>query len=227
MRISAVIFALCSTSALIIRPASAQPGPIVPPEASQRKQSLEPKVAEAKPFRGPFQADPIADGAIILVSVGSVGVLELITSTGEIRPQQIAPGFDRHRLIAIDRAAVTSTPSSSATRASNIGLGVTALFALVDPVLSGVREQSAQAGLVDAIVYSEAAAITWALTDVVKMAVRRPRPLAYTEAEAHRGDPEWSNSDTDSALSFFSTHASLTAAIGAAASYLAFTRSKT
>jgi undecaprenyl-diphosphatase len=58
------------------------------------------------------------------------------------------------------------------------------------------------------------------------MAVRRPRPLAYTEAEAHRGDSEWSNSDTDSALSFFSTHAALTGAIGATATYLAFTRSK-
>jgi hypothetical protein len=117
--------------------AEAQP---VPPEAPQRKTSLEPEVAEAKPDGGPFQSDPIADGAIIVVSLGSVGVLELISSTGEIRPQQIAPGFDRHRLIAIDRAALTATPSRSATRASNIGLGITALFALVDPVLSGFRE---------------------------------------------------------------------------------------
>ncbi len=204
-----------------------QPQPaVVPPEATQRKTSLEPEIAEPREVHGPFQSDPIADSAIIVVSIGSVGVLELISSTGEIRPQQIAPGFDRNQLIGLDRAAVTSTPSASATRASNIGLGITALFALADPVLSGFRERSVQAGLVDGIMYSETAAITWALTDIVKMAVRRPRPLAYTEAEAHRGDLDWSNADTDSALSFFSTHAALTGAIGATATYLAFTRSK-
>lgn len=223
-----LLLAALSVASLLAAPsamAQASPTAVVPPEAPQRKTSLEPKVAEAQRHPGPFQADPIADGAIVVVSIGSVGVLELISSTGEIRPQQIAPGFDRHRLIGIDRAAVTSTPSRSATPASNIGLGVAALFALTDPILSGVREQSVQAGLVDAIIYSETAVITWALTDVVKMAVRRPRPLAYTEAEAHRDDPEWSNSDTDSALSFFSTHAALTGAIGATATYLAFARS--
>jgi undecaprenyl-diphosphatase len=173
-----------------------------------------------------FQSDPIADGAIIVVSIGSAGVLELISSTGEIRPQQIASNFDRKQLIWLDRAAVNQTPSRSAGSLSNLGLGVAATFAVIDPVLTGVREKNVQAGLVDAIIYSETAALTLALTNVVKMAVRRPRPQTYAAAEAHKDDPMWSNSSTDSALSFFSGHASMLAALGAAATYLAFARSK-
>lgn len=220
---SALALALVSPS---LRAQSAAAPVVEPPQAPERKSSLEPKRAEGPIERVTFRADPIADGAIILVALGSAGVLELISSTGEIRPQQIAPNFDRSQLIAIDRAAVTSNPSASATRWSNAGLGIAALFAVVDPLLSGMREQSVQAGLVDAIMYAETAAITITLTDIVKMAVRRPRPLAYTEAEAHKNDPDWSNADTDSALSFFSTHAALTSAIGATATYLAFSRSK-
>jgi undecaprenyl-diphosphatase len=199
---------------------------VVPPRAAARKTNLEPKVALPAPAgRVTFQSDPIADGCIIVVSLGSAGVLELINSTGEIRPQQIAPNFDTHKLISIDRAAVTQTADPAAGPRSNIGLGVAAAFAIVDPVLTGWREQNAQAGLVDVIMYSETAALTLALTNVVKMAVRRPRPLAYTAANEHKNDPSWSNASTDSSLSFFSGHASMTAAIGATATYLAFARS--
>jgi undecaprenyl-diphosphatase len=172
-----------------------------------------------------FQSDPIADGCIIVVSLGSAGVLELINSTGEIRPQQIAPNFDNRNLISIDRAAVTQTADPSAGPRSNLGLGAAAAFAVIDPILTGVREQNAQAGLIDAIMYSETAALTLALTNLVKMAVRRPRPLAYTAYNEHKEDKEWSNSSTDSSLSFFSGHASMTGALGATATYLAFARS--
>ncbi|HEX2871760.1 MAG TPA: phosphatase PAP2 family protein [Polyangiaceae bacterium] len=199
---------------------------VVPPEARERKVTLQPQAAEKPEARVTFQADPIADGAIIVVSLGSAGVLELINSTGEIRPQQIAPGFDRNRLIWIDHAAVDQTPSKSAGSLSNLGLGAAAAYAMVDPVLTGVREQNVQAGLVDAIMYAETAAITLALTNVVKMAVRRPRPQAYIDAEAHAGDETWSNASTDSALSFFSGHASMVGALSGTATYLAFARSK-
>src|SRR3954471_7431047 len=66
---------------------------VVPPKAQERKATLEPQVAQRPEAHVTFQSDPIADGAIIVVSLGSAGVLELINSTGEIRPQQIAPGF--------------------------------------------------------------------------------------------------------------------------------------
>lgn len=199
---------------------------VVPPKAQERKVTLVPQVAEEPEEHVTFQSDPIADGAIIVVSLGSAGILELINSTGEIRPQQIAPDFDRNNFIWIDRAAVGQTPSKSAGSLSNLGLGVAVAYAALDPILTGLREQNVQAGLVDAIMYSETAAVTLALTNIVKMAVRRPRPQAYIDAEAHKDDPDWSNTSTDSALSFFSGHASMVGALGATATYLAFARSK-
>jgi membrane-associated phospholipid phosphatase len=196
---------------------------VVPPKSQERKTTLEPKPAQPPEEHVTFQSDPIADGAIIVVSLGTAGVLELINSTGEIRPQQIDPNFNTNNLISIDRAAVHQTPSKSASSFSSLGLGAAAAFAMIDPVLTGFREQNAQAGLVDAIMYSETAALTLALTNVVKMAVRRPRPQAYIDHAAH---PDVPNSSTDSALSFFSGHASMVAALGGTATYLAFARSK-
>lgn len=224
---------LCTLALLPLvapRPASAeQPSSsrqVVPVRAPERRVSLEPKAAEVLPAgRVTFQSDPIADGAIIVVSLGSAGLLELINSTGEIRPQQISRDFDRNQLIWIDRAAATNTVQPSAAGLSNLGLGAAGLYAVLDPVLSGVREQSVQTGLVDAIMYAETVSLTLALTNVVKMAVRRPRPIAYMEADAHKDDPTYSNASTDSSLSFFSGHASMTGAIGATATYLAFARS--
>jgi membrane-associated phospholipid phosphatase len=200
--------------------------PIVRANAPERARSLEP--APARPSlqrRVKFQSDPIADGAIILVSLGSAGVLDLINSTGELRPQQISPNFDRDQLVSIDRAAITQEVDPNASSRSNLGIGLAGVYALIDPVLSGFRERSVQAGVVDAILYAETVSLTLALTSIVKLAVRRPRPIAYQEAEKNRDDPEWSNSSTDSSLSFFSGHASMTAAIGATATYLAFARS--
>lgn len=198
---------------------------IVPPKAPERASSFEPKVAQPSPQRrATFQSDPIADGAILAVALGSAGILGILKDTGEIRPQQIAPNFDRTQLIALDRLAVEQKFDSNAGFVSNIGIGLAGAYALVDPVLSGFRERSVQAGVVDAISYAESAALTLALTNLVKLAVRRPRPAAYQEAEKHVGDPEWSNASTDSSLSFFSGHASMTAALGATATYLAFAR---
>jgi len=224
------VCALALLGLLHVTPAAAQAqvadATVVPPKAHERKVTLQPQVAEAPEEHVTFQSDPIADGAIIVVSLGSAGVLELINSTGEIRPQQIDRNFNRNNLIWIDRAAVNQTPSKSAGSLSSLGLGAAAAFAIIDPVLTGFREQNVQSGFVDAIMYSETAALTLALTNVVKMAVRRPRPIAYMEADAHKGDDTWSNSSTDSALSFFSGHASMVGALSGTATYLAFARSQ-
>jgi hypothetical protein len=198
----------------------------VPPKDPERKGSLGPKLAEAVvPGRATFGVDRIADTALIGLSAGFGIVLEQINSTGEIQPQQIAPGFDRDKLIAIDRPVVSATPAAGAGGLSNIGLGVAIAYAAVDPVLSGYREQSVQTGLVDTMLYAESASLTLALTGLVKLAVRRPRPGAYQEAEKNKDVIDYNNPNTDSALSFFSGHASMTAALGATATYLAFTRS--
>lgn len=230
--LSALLGSLVHVSAAFAEDASDAPAqsakstPVVPAKSAERQKTFEPKLAQERPVgRTTFQSDPITDGCIILVSLGSAGVLELINSTGEIRPQQIAPGFSRDQLIFIDRGAVKNSYSTKAGSLSNLGLGAASLFAIVDPILSGVREKSVQTAIVDGVMYAETAALTLALTNVVKIAVRRPRPIAYADAEQHKGDPSYSNANLDSSLSFFSGHASMTGAIGATATYLAFARS--
>ena len=196
------------------------------PKAEQRTSSLDPKAAATPTVgRTTFDIDPIADSAMIAVSLGFAGMLELINSTGEIRPQQIAPNFDPNSLIWIDRSAAKRTPDPHAGTYSTFGLGAAVAFAFVDPVLSGVRENSVQTALADGFMYSEALSFTLAMTNVVKMAVRRPRPIAYIEAAKHPNDNTYSNGSTDSALSFFSGHSAITATVGATATYLAFARS--
>lgn len=206
-------------------PAPPEPA-VVPPQSPQREVSLEPKVAEPiAPGRATFDIDPIADSAIIGISFGFAFVLNQLKATGEIRPQQIARDFDRNSLLAIDRPAVTGAHRPSANTWSNVGSASAVAFAVIDPILSAYREQSLQTGLVDFLLYAETLALTQATTNLVKLAVRRPRPAAYRAAEANRDNPDYSNVETDSALSFFSGHASITASVGATATYLAFTRS--
>jgi membrane-associated phospholipid phosphatase len=218
-------------SAASASPDSAQPvapaaPPIAPPQSHQREVSLEPRPAEpVVRGRSTFDIDPIADGAIIGISFGFAFVLDQLKSTGEIRAQQIAPDFNRNNLLPIDRAAVTAKHHPSARTWSNFGSTTALVFAAIDPLLSAYREESLQTGLVDFVLYAETLALTQATTNLVKLAVRRPRPAAYLEAEANRDNPNYSNTETDSALSFFSGHASTTASIGATATYLAFARS--
>jgi undecaprenyl-diphosphatase len=206
-------------------PAPAEPT-VVPPQSHQREVSLEPKAAEpVVAGRSTFDIDPIADSAIIGISFGFALVLNQLKATGEIRPQQIARDFDRNSLLAIDRPAVTGAHHGSANAWSNVGSTTAVAYAVIDPILSAYREQSLQTGLVDFVLYAETLALTQATTNLVKLAVRRPRPAAYRAAEANRDNPDYSNVDTDSALSFFSGHASTTASVSATATYLAFTRS--
>jgi membrane-associated phospholipid phosphatase len=204
-------------------PTPTQVKPVADP---QRQDSAEPKPALMPPVKTRFDADPIVDLAITGVSMGFAGILDLINGTGEIRPQQVPQNFDRSKLISIDRGALSQTIDKNASTISNIGLFTAIGFAVLDPILSGFREDSLQAGLVDGIMYAEAISVTYAFTNLTKMAIRRPRPVAYLDAEAHKNDPSYSNSQTDSALSFFSGHASITATIGATATYLAFSRAK-
>jgi undecaprenyl-diphosphatase len=193
---------------------------------------LQPRPVEAKPIdtKGgqatQFVADPVGDGAVLAISIGVVSVLELIQSTGEIRPQQPASNV---KLLWIDKLAINQTPSSTWGTVSNLGLIGAGIFAAVDPILSG-RRDGLSAGFVDAVMYAEAIALTAGMTDIAKMAIRRPRPSAYVEQArldvvyAGRTDRP-SITDTNSALSFFSGHAAIVATVGATATYLAFARS--
>jgi undecaprenyl-diphosphatase len=175
--------------------------------------------------RPPFRADPVSDGAVIVLGGGFAGLLELIDSTGEIVPQQIPKNFSRSQLLGIDRVALTQTVDSSASLRSNLGLYAAVAYAVIDPIATGFREHDVHSALVDGVIYAESMMTTWGVTSLAKLAVRRPRPGAYRAAEEHQNDPNFSNADTDSSLSFFSGHASMTAAVTATATYLAFARS--
>ncbi len=173
-----------------------------------------------------FKVDPVADAVLIAAGLGFSGIDELILSTGEIAPQR--PGSPNN-LLGIDRIAVTQTIDPHANTYSNIGLGVALGFASHDPIFSGVRD-GWDAALVDGTIYAESLSITLAITDLTKIAFRRPRPIAYKEQaalDAEFGGPSKSPSisDTDATLSFFSGHASIIATTSATATYLAFMRS--
>lgn len=168
-----------------------------------------------------FTIDPVADIVLTGASAGAAALTDLILGTGEIQPQ--APPMtsdgrpDTSNLLSFDRVAVTQTIDPNASLYSDVGLGVALGFAGVDSVLSGTRD-GWDAALVDAVMYAESLSITLFVTDVTKIAVRRPRPIDYTNYNPN-GQP------TNNVLSFFSGHASSTAAVAATATYLAFVRS--
>jgi undecaprenyl-diphosphatase len=175
-----------------------------------------------------FVADPVVDGAVLSLSAGWLILSSLIIGTGEIQPQQIAPNFKTSSLLPFDRIAVTQTIDPNAATFSNVGLGVAIGYAVLDPVLSGVREHSARTVLVDAMIYGEALAVTGGATNLSKLAVRRPRPIAYIEFNACKKktpNAPCEDTSTNSALSFVSGHASITGAVWGTATYLAFARS--
>jgi len=164
-----------------------------------------------------FVIDPVVDGVLIAGGTGFSYLLGLVLSTGEIQP--VPPGSP-DKLLSIDRVAVTQVIDPHAGTYSDIGMYAAYGYALLDPILSGVRS-GRRAALVDAVMYAESIAITRAFTLATKIGVRRPRPIDYVNCG---GSAAGSCADTDLQLSFFSGHASTTGAISATATYLAFVR---
>lgn len=173
----------------------------------------------------PFTADPVTDTAVLGISLGFGALSQLVISTGELSPQ--APG-STDSLLSLDRGAVTQSVDPHASTISGIGVGVAGAYALGDTVFTGFSD-GREAALVDGILYAESAGITFATANLVKIAVRRPRPRTYRERDqlAAEGKPYPAHPGTDSSLSFFSGHTAETAALSATATYLAFARSKT
>ncbi|HEX2658972.1 MAG TPA: phosphatase PAP2 family protein, partial [Polyangia bacterium] len=155
-----------------------------------------------------FMVDPVVDGVLIGGGFSFSILLTRILGTGELRPQ--APG-DYNRLLSIDRVAVTQTIDGSAGTRSDIGLWAAYGYAILDPILSGVRD-GRRALLVDAIMYSEAIAITQAFTLATKIGVRRPRPVDYLKCSGANAGAAGCDA-TDLQLSFFSGHASATGTV--------------
>jgi undecaprenyl-diphosphatase len=171
-----------------------------------------------------FQIDPVTDGVLILGGAGLAGLLSLVLNTGEI--QATAPG-PISNLLSIDRGAVTQSVDPNANTWSDVVLWASIGYAVADPILSGFRD-GWDAGLVDGVMYAETLALTEMLTDITKIAVRRPRPIDYLNCPVQTTttaavSPACAGTNND--LSFFSGHAATVSAIGATATYLAFERS--
>ena len=147
-------------------------------------------------------------------------LLSRIIASNELTP--LPPG-DPKNLLSIDRSTVTQTIDPNANGLSNLGLYAAYGYALLDPILSGVRD-GRRAFLVDVILYAESIALTQAFTDATKIGVRRPRPVDYANCYPPMTPPAAGCDSTDLQLSFFSGHTSVTAAISATATYLAFVR---
>jgi undecaprenyl-diphosphatase len=173
----------------------------------------------ALPETDHFTIDPVVDGVLVAGGVTFAELLSLILSTGEIRP---TPPGDPDVLLSIDRVAVTQTIDPNANMRSNVALYAAYGYALLDPILSGVRD-GRRALLVDGVMYAESIALTQAFTYATKIGVRRPRPIDYAQCGDTPNAPGCTS--TDLQLSFFSGHASTTGAIAATATYLAFMRS--
>jgi membrane-associated phospholipid phosphatase len=165
-----------------------------------------------------FTIDPVSDIVLTGAGAGIATLLSLILSTGEIRPSPVTPGY---QLLGIDRIAITQKLDPHAATYSDIILWASVAFAALDPLASGLRD-GWDAALVDAVMYAESLSLTEALTDITKIAVRRPRPIDYINCS----NPNAGGcSSTDLDLSFFSGHAATVGDITATATYLAFVRS--
>jgi membrane-associated phospholipid phosphatase len=179
-----------------------------------------PSLARADPPDAPplrpdpqFKIDPVADLTFTAAMTGAALLTGAILGTGEIVPQAVsASGADN--ILAIDRVAVTQTIDPNAGRNSTIALSLAMGFAVIDPLLTAYRQGWGSA-MVDALMYAESLSTTTFVTQVTKIAVRRPRPIDYKNP---------GSTDTNSVLSYFSGHASSTASVAATATYLAFVR---
>jgi len=194
-----------------------------PPEATATPPPATPPPAAPPPerARSAFRIDPITDGGVLALTASTVVFSELITGTGEIAPQAPVPTSS---LLGLDRATVRQGRSSTWKAVSNVALFGAIGYAVAAPFVSGI-EHGPRAAVTDAVIMAESALTTSALTNLAKIAFRRPRPRAYIEREERiaRGEPP-NGAETNDALSFFSGHASVVAAVAATATYTTFRR---
>ncbi len=160
------------------------------------------------------EIDPIIDVALLGGSLAFASVLEMVIRTGELRPQE---PIDADQLLGIDRWRAQSQ-STLGVRLSDITIGLMFGAVIADIVTVDALDRG-NSWLDYLVIYGETSALALALTNLAKVAVRRPRPVAYFGRE--NGEP---NTATDTSLSFFSGHTALAGAVASTAAYLAWVR---
>ena len=191
-----------------VAPAPPSPPPVPVPPAS---------LAPPHPMRVRLVVDLPIIGLSTAIALGSEHIGEEQTWAG-------CAACDRSSINVLDRT-VLGNHSAAAKTVSDIGLiSLIALpFALDlgDSLIQRARDRSPQRSRhirgwgKDVVVLLETFAVTYASTNLVKFALRRPRPYSY-EADSEVGDP----TENDARLSFFSGHASMSFAMATSYAYL-------
>lgn len=164
-----------------------------------------------------YEISPVSDGAIFAVSAGFAILSEMIVRTGELRPQN---PVDPSNLLGIDRGIATADEvETSGFTISDITLAAVAGYALFDAGRRVLGSSNEWWGAY-AVLYAETTFLNLALTNLAKIAFRRPRPIAYFELR----ETGMVSDDTNVALSFYSGHTATTAGLAATATYFAFAR---
>lgn len=166
----------------------------------------------------PFSVDPWVSVPVITGSFLIAGSMDLI-----VKP--LLPGAhcglscDASLINGLDHG-VTTKHNPTAKTASDIfvvGTMLTpALLGLTDAIVHRADRGWANYGE-DMLIVGETLAINYLLNDIVKFAIRRPRPLVYNTSGAFS---DADKQDPDAALSFYSLHSSFTFAAATSFSYL-------
>lgn len=176
-------------------------------------------VAAARPAAAePLRLDPALDATLLGSGAVLAITLEVITQSGELAPS--APGAVDD-INPLDRwvAEGSSDGTAAPHHASNVVLAVAYGAAVLVPMLHGY-ESGADTGWTDLVLFAEAIAWNGVIADLVKLAVRRPRPLSYVQLREGTFDPD----NTDGTVSFFSGHTATAATIAATFTTLEFLR---
>lgn len=122
------------------------------------------------------------------------------------------PPCSRSGINALDRTVLDRHDSNAALGANVVAIGVPTALALLTVLDTGVRHWRAR--LTDAVVIAEAVVWTGAVQDVVRRAVRRPRPFMFTPGLNPSG-----RTGPEADFSFFSGHTSNLFALATGAAY--------
>jgi len=163
-----------------------------------------------------YRIDPVADPALVAASLGFAVLSEAVIHSGELAV--VTPG-PTSRILGIDRwVAERDGPLAGSDLTSTLAVGALMAWGVADSALTGtVRDGD---GWSELAIYVEVLLVNWAVGNLAKLAVRRPRPRAYLQVR-ETGSVD---GDTDTSLSFYSLHSAFAAGMTAAASYLAFRR---
>ncbi len=157
----------------------------------------------------PYSVDPVTDGALTLgpaALVGLEGIVEPTLAGGFTCERLTATGrCDPSRLNPLDRTVVGNDSAAWRT-VSDAGVGLAVALPLAADALDAALAGDGFGDYVkDVTVMAETLALAGLTTEVVKLAVRRPRPTQYREGASPGG--------IESQLSFPSGHVDAVAAV--------------